>query len=115
MCRSAAQRLAAELRLTPVQGAARTCLPECERNGHEGHHSCRRTGSRLFPLTNVTNKHLVPAGREPNIYVDAHRNQRRDARVLLKRVPEPQRNGVVEIRGGKGKIVRRSSRGGRAR
>jgi hypothetical protein len=68
----------------------------------------------LFPLTNVTNKHLFPAGREPNIYVDAHRNQRRDARVLLKRVPDPKRYGLAEIRGGKGKIVRRSSRGGRA-
>jgi glucose-1-phosphate thymidylyltransferase len=26
------------------------------------------TGSRLFPLTKVTNKHLLPVGREPMIY-----------------------------------------------
>jgi glucose-1-phosphate thymidylyltransferase len=26
------------------------------------------TGSRLFPLTRVTNKHLLPVGREPMIY-----------------------------------------------
>ena len=25
------------------------------------------TGSRLFPLTKVTNKHLLPVGREPMI------------------------------------------------
>jgi glucose-1-phosphate thymidylyltransferase len=26
------------------------------------------TGSRLFPLTKVTNKHLLPVGREPMIF-----------------------------------------------
>src|SRR5512146_858759 len=26
------------------------------------------TGSRLYPLTKVTNKHLLPVGREPMIY-----------------------------------------------
>ena len=26
------------------------------------------TGSRLFPLTKVTNKHLLPVGRKPMIY-----------------------------------------------
>ena len=26
------------------------------------------TGTRLFPLTNATNKHLLPVGREPMIY-----------------------------------------------
>jgi len=26
------------------------------------------TGSRLFPLTKVTNKHLLPVGRQPMIY-----------------------------------------------
>ena len=26
------------------------------------------TGSRLFPLTKVTNKHLLPIGREPMIF-----------------------------------------------
>src|SRR5205085_12202125 len=27
-----------------------------------------RTGSRLYPLTKVTNKHLLPVGREPMIF-----------------------------------------------
>ena len=27
------------------------------------------TGSRLFPLTKVTNKHLLPVGREPMIFL----------------------------------------------
>ena len=26
------------------------------------------TGSRLFPLTKVTNKHLLPVGKEPMIF-----------------------------------------------
>jgi glucose-1-phosphate thymidylyltransferase len=55
----------------------------------------------LFPLTNVTNKHLFPVGREPMIYVDAYRKRRRDARILLKRVPDPQCYGVTDVRSGK--------------
>jgi glucose-1-phosphate thymidylyltransferase len=31
------------------------------------------TGSRLRPLTNVTNKHLLPVGREPMIYYPIHK------------------------------------------
>ncbi len=31
------------------------------------------TGSRLFPLTKVTNKHLLPVGREPMIYHPIHK------------------------------------------
>src|SRR5258706_1766876 len=31
------------------------------------------TGSRLFPLTKVTNKHLLPVGREPMIFHPAHK------------------------------------------
>jgi len=145
------------------------------------------TGSRLFPLTKVTNKHLLPVGQEPMIYhpvrkltaagveeilvvtgvehmgdvvtllgsgkefgcrftykvqdeaggiaqalglaenfaagvpvcvilgdnvfegaigpfVSAFERQRRGARVVLKRVPDPQRFGVAEVRDGR--IVR---------
>jgi len=141
------------------------------------------TGSRLFPLTKVTNKHLLPVGREPMIqhpvrkmtsagideilvvtgvehmgdvvnllgsgrefgcrftykvqdeaggiaqalglaehfaagapvcvilgdnvfgdplapFVSAFERQRRGARLLLKRVPDPQRFGVAEVTGG---------------
>jgi glucose-1-phosphate thymidylyltransferase len=31
------------------------------------------TGSRLFPLTKVTNKHLLPVGREPMIFHPMHK------------------------------------------
>ncbi|RAP33582.1 spore coat protein [Candidatus Marinamargulisbacteria bacterium SCGC AG-439-L15] len=31
------------------------------------------TGSRLYPLTKVTNKHLLPVGKEPMIYYPIHR------------------------------------------
>jgi len=145
------------------------------------------TGSRLFPLTKVTNKHLLPVGQEPMIYhpvrkltasgveeilvvtgvehmgdvvtllgsgkefgcrftykvqdeaggiaqalglaenfaagvpvcvilgdnvfedsiapfVSAFERQRRGARVVLKRVPDPQRFGVAEVKDGR--IVR---------
>jgi glucose-1-phosphate thymidylyltransferase len=31
------------------------------------------TGSRLFPLTKVTNKHLLPVGREPMIFHPVHK------------------------------------------
>jgi glucose-1-phosphate thymidylyltransferase len=31
------------------------------------------TGSRLFPLTKVTNKHLLPVGQEPMIYHPIHK------------------------------------------
>jgi glucose-1-phosphate thymidylyltransferase len=31
------------------------------------------TGSRLFPLTKVTNKHLLPVGRQPMIYHPVHK------------------------------------------
>ena len=31
------------------------------------------TGSRLFPLTKVTNKHLLPVGQEPMIYHPVHK------------------------------------------
>lgn len=31
------------------------------------------TGSRLFPLTKVTNKHLLPVGRQPMIYYPIHK------------------------------------------
>ena len=140
------------------------------------------TGSRLFPLTKVTNKHLLPVGREPMIFhpirkltdagveeilvvtgldhmgdvvnllgsgrefgcrftykvqdeaggiaqalgltenfagdrpvcvllgdnifedsvqpfVDGYAKQRTGARIVLKRVPDPQRYGVAEVRG----------------
>jgi glucose-1-phosphate thymidylyltransferase len=140
------------------------------------------TGSRLFPLTKVTNKHLLPVGREPMIFhpirkltdagveeilvvtgldhmgdvvnllgsgrefgcrftykvqdeaggiaqalglaenfagesavcvllgdnifedgigpfVEAYAKQKRGARIVLKRVPDPQRYGVAEVRG----------------
>jgi glucose-1-phosphate thymidylyltransferase len=140
------------------------------------------TGSRLFPLTKVTNKHLLPVGREPMIFhpirkltdagveeilvvtglehmgdvvnllgsgrefgcrftykvqdeaggiaqalglaenfagespvcvllgdnifedpvrpfVEAYAKQQKGARLVLKRVPDPQRYGVVEVRG----------------
>ena len=30
-------------------------------------------GTRLFPLTKVTNKHLLPVGREPMIYHPVHK------------------------------------------
>jgi len=142
------------------------------------------TGSRLFPLTKVTNKHLLPVGREPMIYhpvkkfteagigeilivtgvdhmgdvvnllgsgrefgcrftykvqdeaggiaqalglaenfagespvcvilgdnvfqddigpfVKRFEEQRRGARVVLKKVPDPQRFGVAEVKGGR--------------
>src|SRR6185295_582097 len=31
------------------------------------------TGSRLFPLTKVTNKHLLPVGRKPMIFHPIHK------------------------------------------
>src|SRR4051812_16291442 len=31
------------------------------------------TGSRLYPLTKVTNKHLLPVGREPMIFHPLHK------------------------------------------
>ena len=36
-------------------------------NGLEGCDTCWRNGVRLFPLTRLMNKHLLPVGREPMI------------------------------------------------
>jgi glucose-1-phosphate thymidylyltransferase len=38
-------------------------------------------GSRLFPLTKVTNKHLLPIGREPMILAAGATSRRRAAVV----------------------------------
>lgn len=41
------------------------------------------TGSRLFPLTKVTNKHLLPVGREPMIYHPIKKLIEADVREIM--------------------------------
>jgi len=41
------------------------------------------TGSRLFPLTKVTNKHLLPVGREPMIFHPVHKLVEAGIREIL--------------------------------
>jgi glucose-1-phosphate thymidylyltransferase len=41
------------------------------------------TGSRLFPLTKVTNKHLLPVGRKPMIYHPVEKLVRAGVREIL--------------------------------
>jgi glucose-1-phosphate thymidylyltransferase len=41
------------------------------------------TGSRLFPLTKVTNKHLLPVGREPMIFHPVHKLCEAGVREIL--------------------------------
>lgn len=59
-------------------------------------------GSRLRPLTSVTNKHLLPIYHRPMIYYPIQtlaRHQDGGAKILLKQVPDPQRFGVSELGG----------------
>src|SRR4029079_1621291 len=41
------------------------------------------TGSRLFPLTEVTRKHLLPVGREPMIFHPVHKLVEAGIREIL--------------------------------
>src|SRR6478672_4158996 len=80
-------------------------------------------GSRLSPLTRITNKHLLPVHDRPMIYypiqplcvvlgdniiegnirraADDYRRQGKGAKILLKKVHDPQRFGVPELDGEK--------------
>ena len=52
------------------------------------------TGSRLFPLTKVTNKHLLPVGRYPMIYHPLMRMRRADIKQIAI-VTSPEHMGDV--------------------
>lgn len=41
------------------------------------------TGSRLYPLTKITNKHLLPVGRYPMIYYPIYKLVECDIRNIL--------------------------------
>ena len=41
------------------------------------------TGSRLYPLTRVTNKHLLPVGRMPMIYYPINKLLRAGVRDIM--------------------------------
>lgn len=57
------------------------------------------TGSRLFPLTKVTNKHLLPVGKYPMIYHAIHKLLEADVRDILIVTGREHMGDVVNLLG----------------
>lgn len=57
------------------------------------------TGSRLYPLTKVTNKHLLPVGRYPMIYHAVYKLIRADIRDILIVTGKEHMGDVVNLLG----------------
>src|SRR5688572_23149740 len=57
------------------------------------------TGSRLFPLTKVTNKHLLPVGREPMIFHPIKKLIRAGVRDILVVTGTEHMGDVVRLLG----------------
>ena len=57
------------------------------------------TGSRLFPLTKVTNKHLLPVGREPMIFHPVKKLVEAGVREILIVTGTEHMGAVVGLRG----------------
>src|ERR1700693_5882289 len=57
------------------------------------------TGSRLFPLTKITNKHLLPVGRYPMIYHAINKLSQADIRDILIVTGKEHMGDVVNLLG----------------
>ena len=57
------------------------------------------TGSRLFPLTKVTNKHLLPVGDQPMIFHPLHRLLKAGIREVLIVTGTEHMGAVVSLLG----------------
>ncbi|MCL6443875.1 MAG: NTP transferase domain-containing protein [Alicyclobacillus sp.] len=57
------------------------------------------TGSRLYPLTKITNKHLLPVGRYPMIYHAIYKLLRADIREILIVTGREHMGDVVNLLG----------------
>jgi glucose-1-phosphate thymidylyltransferase len=57
------------------------------------------TGSRLFPLTKVTNKHLLPVGKYPMIFHAIHKLKEADIRDILVVTGREHMGDVVNLLG----------------
>lgn len=57
------------------------------------------TGSRLFPLTKVTNKHLLPVGKYPMIYYSIHKMIQAKIRNILIITGKEHMGDVVNLLG----------------
>lgn len=57
------------------------------------------TGSRLFPLTKVTNKHLLPVGRYPMIFYPIYRLKQAGIKEILVVTGRDHMGDVMELLG----------------
>lgn len=57
------------------------------------------TGSRLYPLTKVTNKHLLPVGRYPMIFHSVHKLKEADIQDILIVTGKEHMGDVVNLLG----------------
>ncbi|MGQ9474006.1 MAG: sugar phosphate nucleotidyltransferase, partial [Candidatus Caldatribacteriaceae bacterium] len=57
------------------------------------------TGSRLYPLTKVTNKHLLPVGRYPMIFYPIHRLKQAGITEILIVTGREHMGDVIELLG----------------
>ena len=57
------------------------------------------TGSRLYPLTKVTNKHLLPVGKYPMIFHAIHKLREADIRDILVVTGKDHMGDVVNLLG----------------
>ncbi|MBP1991134.1 sugar phosphate nucleotidyltransferase [Paenibacillus eucommiae] len=57
------------------------------------------TGSRLFPLTKVTNKHLLPVGKYPMIFHSVHKLKQADIQDILIVTGKEHMGDVVNLLG----------------
>ena len=57
------------------------------------------TGSRLFPLTKVTNKHLLPIGKYPMIYYPIHKLQQCGIKEIMIVTGKEHMGSVVNLLG----------------
>lgn len=60
------------------------------------------TGSRLFPLTKVTNKHLLPVGKYPMIFHSIHKLEKADIKDILIVTGKEHMGDVVNLLGSGG-------------
>lgn len=57
------------------------------------------TGSRLYPLTKVTNKHLLPVGKHPMIYYPIFKLKEANIREILIVTGREHMGDVIELLG----------------